>query len=340
MRHTSPSPRPVAGLAIVILRQAQDSTSSGIREDGRSRDRSSLKLSAVPRPPVAVRSASRRNLFAVLSTSITGTEVFLWGYYCWSRFCASVRLGLQRRRCGVLRARMLFDQIVSLGPTCKARYQVERAKQATRFTTLRNSPANFPKSIFSWQITPIEAVIEGIRCDFLGMFEAEDLFVDTDGVVVNRRFGTRHVHEFPKPPRNFNIEDHYEQARGRHDHLCNLTRNALDVAAKRTLFVFGGYSSSKRVGGERPLLGRNHAPISIEAKQPPIAAPRHDGNGTGSAVVQAFCFCKILNHPSADTYDHASLSEGHAKCVSPAVYLSGMNNRIHNELVNGLLKKG
>lgn len=158
---------------------------------------------------------------------------------------------------------MLFDQIVSLGPTCKARYQVERAKQATRFTTLRNSPANFPKSIFSWQITPIEAVIEGIRCDFLGMFEVEDLFVDTDGVVVNRRFGTRHVHEFPKPPRDFNIEDHYEHARGRHDHLCNLTRNALDVAAKRTLFVFGGYSSSDRQRELSEAIATRRAPSTF-----------------------------------------------------------------------------
>jgi hypothetical protein len=119
----------------------------------------------------------------------------------------------------------IFQQVLSIGQNCRARHHVRRTfgKHSGR------------KGVFDWQITPASAFLEYLSRDFRGMFDRADL-VARNGEVFNDRFGTNHVHEFPKGIQPDDIDRHYPAARKRHDHWCAFTRRVMtnDLSA---LFV-------------------------------------------------------------------------------------------------------
>lgn len=127
--------------------------------------------------------------------------------------------------------RRTFHRVVGIGQICRAKYNIER-KWLERHTSLRATTDCLTRTVFDWQATPYLALLEYLRRDFRGMFEIGDLGM-RDGRVVNERFGTLHVHDFPNAP---NLSDHYAAAKSRHDHLCNRTREIM-TAPQDTLFV-------------------------------------------------------------------------------------------------------
>jgi hypothetical protein len=128
---------------------------------------------------------------------------------------------------------MSFDYALSLGPTCRARYQMERVLGKERC----------PSGVFDWQITGRKALVAYLRNDFEGMYELADL--EIDGMVCNRRFGTTHQHEFPPDITLASLPAHYVNARSRHDHLAAKTR-ALLRGDKRLLLCLGGRLTMRR----------------------------------------------------------------------------------------------
>ncbi|HVX35427.1 MAG TPA: hypothetical protein VHC71_04320 [Hyphomicrobium sp.] len=114
-----------------------------------------------------------------------------------------------------------FSQVVSLGWRCQTVWQARRYF----------GRAFCPTSIFDWQITPAEAVVEYFDRDFVGLLDRDDLFRPEDGWVTNRKFGTRHPHEFSN-----GLQDGYATARSRHDYLCDKLC-AIIGGAEPTLFV-------------------------------------------------------------------------------------------------------
>lgn len=109
-----------------------------------------------------------------------------------------------------------FEQALSIGQNCRARHHIRRTfgKHSGR------------KGVFDWQITPTSALLEYLTRDFKGMFERADL-VARNGEVFNDRFGTNHVHEFPKGIQPKDIDRYYAQARKRHDRWCEFTRRVM-----------------------------------------------------------------------------------------------------------------
>jgi hypothetical protein len=83
-----------------------------------------------------------------------------------------------------------------------------------------------PSGIFDWQGTSAAAVAAYLRHDFAGMFELEDLRIE-GGMVRNFRYGTWHLHQFPKGIGVEDIAAHYPEARSRHDHLSQKTLRLL-----------------------------------------------------------------------------------------------------------------
>jgi hypothetical protein len=130
----------------------------------------------------------------------------------------------------------IFNRILVLGRDCRPRFHIENMPEFSRYGSLRISRRVFPKSVFSWQITPAAALLEYFRNDFAGMFELADI-EQRGKAIVNVRFGTRHPHEFP-PNSPTSIRDGYRRARARHDHLCRATKAAV-ADPLPTLFVFG-----------------------------------------------------------------------------------------------------
>lgn len=122
--------------------------------------------------------------------------------------------------------KQVFEQVISLGSTCRAKHQIQRVygKYISR------------RSVFDWQITPIQAVAEYLRLDFTGFFEKADLQI-VDGEVWNTRFGVAHPHEFPVGVTIGTYEGLYQSARESHDRWCARTRSLIanDLS---TLFVF------------------------------------------------------------------------------------------------------
>jgi len=121
----------------------------------------------------------------------------------------------------------VFQQVVSLGPNCRAKYQIQRVfgKHIAK------------RGVFDWQTTPHPAFSLYLGRDFRGMFERSDLTV-VGGVVKNTRYGTSHPHEFPLTIAEGQIDEFYGEARRRHDRLCATTKAALGNGLS-TLFVLG-----------------------------------------------------------------------------------------------------
>lgn len=111
---------------------------------------------------------------------------------------------------------MQFETILSLGPTCRAKYQIIRI-----FGKQRS-----PSSVFDWQATPYRAVRFYLDNDFCDTFNREDL-VTINGRVKHRKLHTSHLHAFPEGITDAEIDVYYPQARARHDHLCEKTRAVL-----------------------------------------------------------------------------------------------------------------
>lgn len=109
-----------------------------------------------------------------------------------------------------------FQQVIGLGQNCRAKFRIKQVF----------GRAISKRGVFDWQITPTDAVIEYIRCDFAGMFEREDLEI-RDGIVINRRLGTKHNHEFPKDLHEEALDALYPMARQKHDAWCAVTKAAL-----------------------------------------------------------------------------------------------------------------
>jgi len=122
-----------------------------------------------------------------------------------------------------------FDRVVSLGQSCRAKFHLERHWGAVR---QNGSDPVLVKTVFDWQVTPNEALLVYMANDFRGMMERADLGY-RDGRVVNNRYGTLHLHDFPPNPV---LADHFDASRSRHDHLCARTRDAF-ASPLTTLFV-------------------------------------------------------------------------------------------------------
>jgi len=139
--------------------------------------------------------------------------------------------------------RQAFSQAVSLGTTCQTSFQIRRQFGALARTS----------GIFDQQITPVRAVLEYFHRDFRGMLEKDDL-QEEGNTVVNVRFGTKHPHEFPH-----GIRQSYENARSRHDYLCNKLRSVLD-GDRSTLFVLANTARANCVADEIRELIRKRNP--------------------------------------------------------------------------------
>jgi hypothetical protein len=113
----------------------------------------------------------------------------------------------------------------------------------TLLTPERGS-SNYERHVFDWAITPFAAVMEQLESGFAGAYERADLFVD-QGEAVNRRFGTRHPHDFhaSDPTRGLteaDIDAQFAQARGKFDHLARRF-GELGRRPGRHLYVFEGW---------------------------------------------------------------------------------------------------
>jgi hypothetical protein len=161
-----------------------------------------------------------------------------------------------------------------------------------RHSTLAISMRAFPKTIFGWQTTPLDALFEYLRRDFQGLFEKADLGPGPD-CVVNGRFGTRHPHEFPENSRSA-IESHYARARGRHDHLCRVTVSALRDPAP-TLFIFGGHMpEDARLEAEREIMRyRGSAPFDLVIWNDRTMPPTVHGSWKGNHAFWSERLCGI-----------------------------------------------
>lgn len=123
---------------------------------------------------------------------------------------------------------------ISLGGACATKFQacrtlylraypqgsVERLREALLYKMVADV---FTRHVFDWQITPYAALLAYLEQDFAGVFEREDLFVDDDGIVVHRRLGTRHPHDFhgdagPMTPAALDAQ--YPAARAKFAHLA------------------------------------------------------------------------------------------------------------------------
>jgi hypothetical protein len=111
-----------------------------------------------------------------------------------------------------------FSRAVSLGQWCQTASQLRRQFGLPYCSS----------GVFDYQITPPEAVIE--KRDFRGMFNREDLIFDGT-FVCNARYKTRHDHEFKN-----GLDADYEQARKRHDYLCDKLRRVV-LGTTATLLV-------------------------------------------------------------------------------------------------------
>jgi hypothetical protein len=122
---------------------------------------------------------------------------------------------------------------ISLGYACEVKYQLSRTLFARKhpdgqeldlrrmLMTNEYGQRSFERHVFDWQITPFPAVIEYLERDFQGVFERDDLTVE-NGVVVHRRLGTRHPHDF-RPHEAMTealIDPGYANARSKFDHLA------------------------------------------------------------------------------------------------------------------------
>lgn len=147
-----------------------------------------------------------------------------------------------------------FQRVVSLGPMCRTRFQMERHWGGAQ-THWRTSKKAMPRVVFDYQYTPFSALLEYFARDFRGMLEIEDLAM-SEGRLVNERFGTMHRHDFPEPP---DLARDYERSISRHNHLCQRAREAF-ASPLPTLFI------------------RNEAldPAQIDALSDAIAGLRRD----------------------------------------------------------------
>lgn len=114
---------------------------------------------------------------------------------------------------------------VSIGLECRAAYQLKRVFKAA-----------CPSGVFNWQITPPSALAAYFENNFRGNFELPDLYVEREtAVVVHRRLGTRHQHEFPPDVTERTLPTFYDQARRRHEYLSEKVRRLL--ASPRPLLL-------------------------------------------------------------------------------------------------------
>jgi hypothetical protein len=133
---------------------------------------------------------------------------------------------------------------ISLGHACETKYQLSRALNARLYP--QTSEMSFRLSItqndhgerrffwrlFDWQGTPFDVLCQYLEQDFQGFFERDDFTVTGDGIV-NVRFDTRHMHEFPMASRGQqtleDIDRGYTQARRRFERNCEDFRRLLTL---------------------------------------------------------------------------------------------------------------
>jgi hypothetical protein len=134
---------------------------------------------------------------------------------------------------------------VSLGYACETKYQLartlssrlypQRSEMAFRLSITQDDHGErqFLWRLFDWQSTPFDTLCRYLERDFEGFFEREDLTITQDGIV-NARFGTVHVHEFPPARGRSQILDEdidrgYPQARRRFERNCEDFRRLLTL---------------------------------------------------------------------------------------------------------------
>ena len=158
---------------------------------------------------------------------------------------------------------------IGLGYACETKYQLARVLSA-RMTPGRSNMAFrltitqedhgeklFLWRLFDWQSTPFQTVCLYLERDFQGFFEREDLAITIDGVV-NTRFGTRHLHEFP-PMRgrtqlvDADIDRSYATARQRFERMCEDFKRLLTLPGPY-LYVFADKLFPEKAAVER-LIG-------------------------------------------------------------------------------------
>jgi len=171
-----------------------------------------------------------------------------------------------------------FHRVASLGRACRTKYNIER-KWLARHIDLRATADCVTRTVFDWQETPHLALLEYLRHDCCGMFEKEDLAV-LNGQVINERYGTRHLHDFPRDP---DLAGHYATARSRHDHLCSKTRDVM-ASPLPTLFICHGALAPDEERELRDAIaalrpGHPFALALIDDDDQPLSDPNEEWQG-------------------------------------------------------------
>jgi len=133
---------------------------------------------------------------------------------------------------------------ISLGFRCDTKFQIcrelyQRAYPGASVQRLREALLSrqaaevFPRHLFDWQITPVEALLSYLERDFTGVFERRDLFVASDGMVTHRLLHTLHPHDFHPVDGVLDdavLDTQYEAARAKFEHLAAKFRRHLEQA--------------------------------------------------------------------------------------------------------------
>ncbi len=143
---------------------------------------------------------------------------------------------------------------ISLGFRCDTKFQIcrelyQRAYSGASLERLREvllsrqAAEVFPRHLFDWQITPVEALLAYLENDFTGVFERRDLFVAADGMVTHRHLHTLHPHDFHAVDGVLNdavLDAQYDAARAKFEHLAAKFRRLLEQAGPFLYIRSGG----------------------------------------------------------------------------------------------------
>ncbi|MBD8686075.1 MULTISPECIES: hypothetical protein [unclassified Rhizobium] len=107
---------------------------------------------------------------------------------------------------------------------------------------MRDAALGCPSSVFSWQITPVEALLAYLQNDFKGMMEREHL-APHKRTVINTVYLTEHHHEFDVDTTEETLSTQFLDARKRHDAMCFRTKRMM-TDDEPTLFVLAKSKAS------------------------------------------------------------------------------------------------
>jgi hypothetical protein len=152
----------------------------------------------------------------------------------------------------------VFRQAMSLGHDCQVIHQLRR----------KFGRYHCPSGIFDYQVTPTKTLLEYLERDFRGMFERADLDVDAREIVINTRYRTRHLHEFPK-----GLREDYESAKSRHDYLCDKIRSVIDGVTPTLFGLRYSPSDFPLVSEVRSILSKRNPRLLFDIVMTSVGTP-------------------------------------------------------------------